>query len=196
MIPMRIGARAATIAILLAACGRSDRSADTTSDITSGAAAVRDSAAGESTPAAAKPSGGEVVSDRSGAPARSISAASATAVGTYLTDANGRALYMFARDGKNASTCAATDGCAIAWPPFAALTRASSSPLVQPELLATISRNDNRRQSTYNGMPLYYYDDDERPGDIKGQGKQEFGGLWYLVSPSGRAIKVSARGHS
>jgi predicted lipoprotein with Yx(FWY)xxD motif len=198
MISMRIGGRAATIAMVLAACGRSNRSADTTSgtrsDSTLRPAAVRDSAAGESTPEAAKPSGGEGVSASSSALSRSIAAASAAGVGTYLTDANGRALYMFARDGKNASTCAATDGCAIAWPPLAAITQASANPLVQPEMLGTIRRNDNRSQSTYNGMPLYYYDDDEKAGDTKGQGKQEFGGLWYLVSPSGHAITASTRG--
>jgi predicted lipoprotein with Yx(FWY)xxD motif len=196
MISMRIGTCVASVAMVLAACGRGDRSADAKSDITSRAATVRDSAAAESAPEAAEPSGGKSVSGSSDASARSIAAASATAVGAYLTDASGRALYMFARDGKNASTCATGDGCAIAWPPLAATARASSSPLVHPGMLGTIRRSDNRSQSTYNGLPLYYYEDDEKPGDIKGQGKQEFGGLWYLVSPSGDAIKVSARGHS
>lgn len=90
----------------------------------------------------------------------------------------------------------AADGCAIAWPPLGAVTKAVSNPSIRPELLGTIKRSDNKSQATYNGMPLYYYDDDERPGDIKGQGKQEFGGLWYLLSPSGSAIEVSARGRN
>ena len=37
-----------------------------------------------------------------------------------------------------------------------------------------------------------YYEDDEHAGDIKGQGKNEFGGLWYLVSPNGDAIPAGA----
>jgi predicted lipoprotein with Yx(FWY)xxD motif len=37
-------------------------------------------------------------------------------------------------------------------------------------------------------MPVYYYEDDKQPGDIKGQGKNEFGGLWYVVSPGGQKI--------
>jgi predicted lipoprotein with Yx(FWY)xxD motif len=192
MISMRIGACVAAASMALAACGHGNRSTDTTSS----AAAVRDSAAGESTPSAAEKSGKERVSDSGGAPAPSIATESAAGVGTYLTDASGRALYMFARDGKNSSTCTATDGCAVAWPPLAAIAQSSSSPSVRPELLGTIKRKDDKSQSTYNGMPLYYYEDDERPGDIKGQGKQEFGGLWYLVSPNGQAIKVSARGRS
>ena len=192
MTSMRIGACVATVAMALAACGQGNRSTDSTS----GAGAVRDSAGGESTPAATEKSGKEPVSDSGGAPAPSIATESAAGVGTYLTDASGRALYMFARDGKNASTCAVTDGCAVAWPPLAAIAQSSSSPSVRPELLGTIKRKDGKSQSTYNGMPLYYYEDDEKAGDIKGQGKQEFGGLWYLVSPNGQAIKVSARGRS
>ena len=33
-----------------------------------------------------------------------------------------------------------------------------------------------------------YYIGDQRPGEILCQAVQEFGGLWYVVSPAGRAI--------
>jgi predicted lipoprotein with Yx(FWY)xxD motif len=55
-------------------------------------------------------------------------------------------------------------------------------------MVGAITRSDNTSQSTYNGMPVYHYEDDKKPGDITGQGKNEFGGLWYLVSPSGQRI--------
>lgn len=34
----------------------------------------------------------------------------------------------------------------------------------------------------YNGWPLYYYSGDQKPGDVKGQ---NFGGIWFVVSPYG-----------
>jgi predicted lipoprotein with Yx(FWY)xxD motif len=120
----------------------------------------------------------------------SLSTASAPSVGAYLTDAKGRAVYMFVLDDRNMSRCA--DACAVAWPPLPAVTVAKRAEGGWPaSLIGMITRTDDRRQTTYNGMPLYYYEDDERPGDIKGQGKNEFGGLWYLVSPSGAAIKLA-----
>ena len=118
----------------------------------------------------------------------------APTVGEYLTDSSGRAVYMFVVDRKNESACSGP--CAEAWPPLppggadGATTNASAP--IQIEMIRAISRADHRRQMTYNGMPLYYYEDDERPGDIKGEGKNEFGGLWYVVSPDGRPIKPGA----
>ena len=158
------------VAAILAGCARTEKTADTL------AAAGPDTAASSST---APTSAG---ASASGA----ISTASASSVGRYLTDANGRALYMFVKDSKNVSTC--TDACAQAWPPFGPTGAAGSDTLVKAAMISTITRSDNRSQATYNGMPLYYYEDDKNPGDIKGQGKNEFGGLWYTVSPGGQRI--------
>jgi predicted lipoprotein with Yx(FWY)xxD motif len=83
------------------------------------------------------------------------------------------------------------DACAAAWPPFAGGAR-SADAAVRPEMVGTTARPDTGRQTTYNGMPVYYYEDDHRAGDVEGQGKLEFGGRWYLVSPSGRAITAAA----
>jgi len=52
--------------------------------------------------------------------------------------------------------------------------------------LGTTQRKDGKLQATYNGMPLYYYVKDIKAGDTKGQG---VGGVWFLVSPYGSAIK-------
>ena len=41
---------------------------------------------------------------------------------------------------------------------------------------------------TYKGHPLYYFIEDKGKGSIKGQGSDEFGADWWLVSPSGSAI--------
>ena len=140
--------------------------------------------------AATDSSAGQLDTSATGQPAAqtSIKTSTRAGIGRYLTDANGRSLYMFERDTRNVSTC--SDACAAAWPPFAGGARAQDA-AVQPPLIGTIERSDSRRQATYNGMPVYYYEDDKKAGDIEGQGKLEFGGLWYLVSPTGRAIKAA-----
>jgi predicted lipoprotein with Yx(FWY)xxD motif len=170
---------AIAIATVLVACSSRDRAADTSSS----AGVVADTPASASAPAAAATSG-------------SVGTASAARVGRYLTDANGRALYMFERDTKNTSTCTVTDGCAVAWPPFSVGTPTSTDASVQAPMLGAFTRADARTQATYDGKPLYYYEDDKKPGDIEGQGKLEFGGLWYLVGPNGREIKTGGKARS
>lgn len=104
--------------------------------------------------------------------------------GVYLTDENGRALYLFDQDRRGHSTC--DDDCALAWPPY--LTRGApmaGDPAVRPSLLSTTRRNDGREQVTYGGWPLYYDADDTARGAVQGQGVDEYGAKWYLVAPSG-----------
>jgi predicted lipoprotein with Yx(FWY)xxD motif len=60
---------------------------------------------------------------------------------------------------------------------------------VDGTLWGTITRDDGSLQVTYNGWPLYLFAGDAAPGDTNGQGIDEFGGLWFLVSPAGEAIE-------
>jgi predicted lipoprotein with Yx(FWY)xxD motif len=173
----------AIAAMTLAGCGRSERASDTVAS----AGVVADSIAGTSTPQSAA----------NGMPADAATSAAAigtatdATLGRYLTDARGRTLYMFARDRKGSSSCTLSDGCAKVWPPFGGSTAPGADTAVQAAMLGMAARPDSIRQTSYNGMPVYYYDDDKKPGDIEGQGKLEFGGLWYVVSPSGDAIKTA-----
>ena len=89
--------------------------------------------------------------------------------GTVLFDGKGRALYGFTRD-KRGGKLRAGKG-------------------VKPKLLGTVKRKNGRLQVTYNGWPLYYYVNDVRPGQITCQNVNEFGGLWLVVSPSGKLIR-------
>ena len=41
---------------------------------------------------------------------------------------------------------------------------------------------------TYAGHPLYTYAGDTKPGDVKGQGLDQFGAEWYVLAPSGHKI--------
>jgi predicted lipoprotein with Yx(FWY)xxD motif len=60
---------------------------------------------------------------------------------------------------------------------------------VKQKLIGTVKRKDGRLQVTYNGWPLYYYVGDTSPGAISCQNVSEYGGLWLVVSPTGRLVR-------
>jgi predicted lipoprotein with Yx(FWY)xxD motif len=152
----------------LAACSRGERRA--AGDTTATSATVP----AESAAAAAS----------SAAVGARLAVAQKPGIGAYLTDSNGRSVYLFLKDKGDSSSC--YDACAAAWPPVVAPggTVAGDS-AVRTDLLGMSQRRDGTTQVTYKGAPLYYYEDDKRPGDITGQNKTEFGAEWYLVSPAG-----------
>lgn len=98
-------------------------------------------------------------------------------VGEYLADGTGMSLYSFNRDEKDTSNC--LEGCAVNWPPFYT-DLAAVIEGCDPGNFSTITRTDGRRQTTYNGLPLYYFKNDKYPGDTFGQG---LGDVWFLVTP-------------
>jgi predicted lipoprotein with Yx(FWY)xxD motif len=97
------------------------------------------------------------------------------ALGNILTDHKGMTLYTFSRDTTKESKC--YKKCAKYWPPLIVTDKKLSTSLGGK--LSVIDRKDNNKlQLTYDGKPLYYYKEDEVPGDAKGQGlKKE----WYIV---------------
>ena len=108
--------------------------------------------------------------------------------GRILVDARGHTLYLFTRDKRrNRSRC--YGGCADAWPPLYTRGKPRAGTGVDAERLGTTRRRNGRLQVTYNGHPLYYYVGEDEPGEILCQNVDEFGGLWLLVSPGGRAIR-------
>jgi len=98
-------------------------------------------------------------------------------LGNFLADGKGMTLYSFSKDTKNISNC--VEGCAVNWPPFyvdpAAVVEGCES-----GDFATITRTDGKQQTTYKGMPLYYFKNDKYPGDTFGQG---IGEVWFIVTP-------------
>ncbi len=106
----------------------------------------------------------------------------ASDLGDILVDADGNTLYLFQPDNAGPSVC--TDACADAWPPLTG-GEATAGDGIDAALLGTAQRPDGSVQATYNGWPLYYYFDDQGPGDTNGQGVND---VWWVVSPTGEAI--------
>jgi predicted lipoprotein with Yx(FWY)xxD motif len=112
-------------------------------------------------------------------------------MGQYLTDQSGRTLYLFEADTANKSHC--SNACLTYWPLFKGPAKAGSG--VNAGMIGTIT-TDGQKQATYAGHPLYYYAPDTKPGQISGQGNSLFGGLWWIVAPSGKAITSTSAGGS
>lgn len=118
----------------------------------------------------------------------SIEAKQKAPIGNYLTDSEGRSLYLFKADKPNQSTC--YDDCATAWPPVLTEGQPQAGADVDPNMLGTIERKDGSTQVTYGGWPLYYFVKDQQPGEIKGQDVTGFGAEWYLVTPEGQVARA------
>lgn len=115
---------------------------------------------------------------------------SAGTLGTYVTDAQGRALYLWMADTAGTPTCFSS--CASSWPPMLAGETPQASGSVMASKVGTVSRSGGGQQVTYNGHPLYYFAGDTQSGQIAGQGSNGFGAKWWLVDPSGQAITAGA----
>ena len=160
-------------AALLAACGSSaSPSAGSTPAVTSGSTA----------PVAAH--SGSV------APGIAVISTHSTSKGTVLVDANGHTLYWFAIDTPTTSKC--TGSCATYWPPVIGKPAAAAG-MSLPKGLGTITRSNGQKQATYDGHPLYTYAADTAPGQIKGNGLNVSGGLWWAMTPSGAKLGAAAK---
>lgn len=109
---------------------------------------------------------------------------------TFLVDGRGRTLYLFEADSSGTSTCAGS--CAQAWPPMTVANIPKAGGDVQQDLLGTTTRNNGDKQVTYHGHPVYYYKGDTTSGQTKGQGLNQFGAKWFVVTPGGAALKVKS----
>jgi len=130
-----------------------------------------------SPPAASPSSSGAVV------------AAASSPLGQILVDGSGRTLYLFLADTGTSSTC--TGPCATAWPPLLTKGAPVAGSGATASDLGTTKRGDGTTQVTYAGHPLYYYVADTKPGQMTGQALNQFGALWYVLSPTGSKITTA-----
>lgn len=158
------------VALVVAACGSSSNSNSSNN-------------AASSTPSSTNASATSVM----------IKTANSSA-GKYLVGPSGKSLYLFMADKNGKSAC--SGACAKIWPPLTTTGKPGASGGAMAADLGTITRSDGTKQVTYKGHPLYYYITDTKAGQTTGQGSNNFGAKWWLVSPSGAAITKSVSGGS
>ncbi len=125
------------------------------------------------------------------AAAPTVKVAQATTFGNILTDGQGMTLYTYKKDTPGASAC--QGACASVWPPLTVATgRQPVAGAGATGTLGEIQRQDGTEQVTYNGLPLYRYAGDHKPGDLNGQG---FANVWSVVpATTATAATSSASG--
>jgi predicted lipoprotein with Yx(FWY)xxD motif len=110
-----------------------------------------------------------------------------TSIGTFLVGPSGRTLYLWEADKGSKSTC--NGACAAAWPPLKASATPKAGSGVNMSLLGTSKRSDGSTEVTYAGHPLYYFAGDGAPGQANGEGSDNFGAEWYVVSTAGKPLE-------
>jgi predicted lipoprotein with Yx(FWY)xxD motif len=107
-------------------------------------------------------------------------------LGRILVDSKGITLYDFVQDKGTKSTC--YGACAALWPPLITKGKPVAGHGVRASLLGTTKRKDGKLEVTYNGRPLYYFVTDRKPGQTTGQGVNQFGAPWWVISAAGKEI--------
>jgi predicted lipoprotein with Yx(FWY)xxD motif len=108
-----------------------------------------------------------------------------TSKGTVLATVHGRTIYWFAKDTSTQSNC--NGSCATYWPPVIGSPVAASGTMLSGKF-GTIKRADGQTQATYDGHPLYTYAGDTAKRQVKGNGLDVSGGLWWAATPSGNEL--------
>ena len=168
--------------LVLAACGSSPRAASSSTSTPPVASAP--------TTTSTSPRASSQTSSTGPTPYYEVTVGQVKGLGSVLVDGQGFTLYLFVPDRQSgSSTCYGS--CAQGWPPLllpAGVTTPVAGPGVSASLLGTTRRQDGTTEVTYDKWPLYTYVTDSQPGQATGQGVDNLGGLWYVVSPQGRAV--------
>ena len=97
---------------------------------------------------------------------------------TVLTANNGLTLYTLSAETHGKFICKRS--CLKDWHP---LVVAKGVKPTGPVALGTVKRPDNGlRQVTFEGRPLYTFDDDSKKGDANGEGFKDVG-TWHAATP-------------
>lgn len=122
-----------------------------------------------------------------------ISARQLPDLGKVLVNSKGFTLYMFVPDKHKRVTCVGT--CAAVWPPLKlpAGAKLVAKGGVKASLLGSDPDPQGGRVATYDGWPLYTYVADSKPGMATGQALNLNGGLWYVLSTSGKLVTKKTR---
>ena len=97
---------------------------------------------------------------------------------TVLTANNGLTLYTLSAETNGRFICKGS--CLKDWHP---LVVAKGVKPTGPVRLGTVKRPDNgMRQVTFEGRPLYSFDEDHKKGDANGEGFKDVG-TWHAATP-------------
>lgn len=99
------------------------------------------------------------------------------AYSSYLTDAEGLPLYMFANDLPGADSSACTQACLDRWPVFDAKDLAVGAGLANADF-SRFERSDGAWQTSFKGRPLYRFAMDEVGNGPQGDGVS---GRWFVA---------------
>jgi predicted lipoprotein with Yx(FWY)xxD motif len=101
---------------------------------------------------------------------------------TILVNRRGLTLYHLSVERKGHFICTSS-ACLAEWHP---LVVARGTTPTGAKSLSTVKRPNGRSQVAYKGGPLYTFDEDHKPGDMKGNGFKDVG-TWRIVTVSGTA---------
>ena len=109
-------------------------------------------------------------------------------LGSIMVDGDGYTIYMFKPDARNVSNCEGQ--CLTAWPPVMlgkaeTLANVATSADLRRSLLGVAMREDGSRQVTYDGRPLYWWFQDTKAGDLKGQSVNN---VWWVMNDQGTPV--------
>ena len=97
-----------------------------------------------------------------------------------MTGSNGMTLYTFDKDVAGSGKSVCTGSCATNWPPLMAGAADQSG-----GDWTVITRDDGAKQWAWLGKPLYFWNKDQKPGDMTGDG---FNKIWRVVRPEPRPL--------
>lgn len=105
--------------------------------------------------------------------------------GSILIGPDNMTLYMFDEDTQGEPQSACYEGCAENWPPLTTDGDPVAGEHVTAEL-STFERETGETQVMAGGWPLYYFAQDQEPGDVNGQG---VGDVWWVLRPDGTPVR-------
>jgi predicted lipoprotein with Yx(FWY)xxD motif len=101
---------------------------------------------------------------------------------TILVNRRGLTLYHLSVERKGHFICT-NQACLREWHPL--VVKKGVTP-TGARSLSTVKRPDGRLQVAYKGGPLYTFDEDHKPGDMKGNGFVDVG-TWHVVTVAGKS---------
>ena len=134
-------------------------------------------------------SGGGNASGNAPASSATVVVKNVSGYGNVLATSSGQTLYLLTADPAGGSKC--TGSCIAQWRPLTHSGSPTGGPGVDASMLSTFKRTDGKQQVLYNKHALYIH---SGTGAASGAGIAADGGIWYLVSPSGKPVKSTTSG--